>query len=59
MLFQAHGNALFSDVLGRWRCKLCGKPPAPVYLVAGHHRHAGPGPSADWSLELIRAPHPT
>jgi hypothetical protein len=39
------------------RCKRChAVKPAPVYLVAGHHRTARGGPDADWSIELAPPP---
>ena len=48
---------IFEALLKRLRCKRCGKSkPAPVYLVAGHHRTVRYGPTADWAVELVPPP---
>jgi hypothetical protein len=39
-------------LLSRMRCSKCGRPPAPVYLCAGHREHTG-GASTDWAIELV------
>jgi hypothetical protein len=52
---QRKGDITFETLLKRLRCKRCGKSkPAPV-LVAGHHRTARYGPTADWAVELVSA----
>jgi hypothetical protein len=57
LLMQRRGDITFETLLKRLRCKRCGKSkPAPVYLVAGHHRTAGNGPTADWAVELVPPP---
>jgi hypothetical protein len=51
------GDMTFENLLRRLRCKRCrAVKPAPVYLVAGHHRTARHGPEADWALELVPPP---
>jgi len=55
MLRGVYGNPTFRDVLAHLRCSKCGGPPAPVYLVAGHHRTFCHGPEPDWAVELIPA----
>jgi hypothetical protein len=46
LLIQRRGDITFEAMLKRLRCKRCGKGnPAPVYLVAGHHRTARYGPT--------------
>ena len=42
----------FGDLLPKLRCKCCGQRPAPVYLVAGHHRTDPKGPPPCWAVEL-------
>jgi len=55
LLMQRKGDITFETLLKRLRCKRCGKSkPAPV-LVAGHHRTARYGPTADWAVELVSA----
>ena len=49
------GDRSFAEVLTRLRCSRCGKPPAPVYLCAGH-REASGGAPADWAIELVPVP---
>jgi hypothetical protein len=50
----AQGDMTFQDLLKRLRCKRCGNSrPAPVYLVAGHHRVARFGPTPDWAVQLV------
>ena len=57
LLMQRCGNITFENLLKRLRCKRCRRfKPAPVYLVAGHHRSARNGPDADWSVELVPPP---
>jgi hypothetical protein len=56
LLMQRQGDMTFENLLRRLRCKRCGGAPAPVYLVAGHHRTARSGPTADWAVELTPAP---
>jgi hypothetical protein len=57
LLIQRQGDMTFENLLRRLRCKRChAVKPAPVYLVAGHHRTARGGPDADWSLELAPPP---
>ncbi len=46
----------FGTVLAALRCSKCGGKPAPVYLVAGHHRTFNHGPPPDWAVELVAAP---
>ena len=55
LLAERHGNKTFSEVLGRVKCRRCGKPPESVYLCAGHRTQHG-GPAADWSIELLAPP---
>ncbi len=50
------GNRTFSAVLTALRCSKCRGKPAPVYLVAGHHRTLNYGPPPDWSVELVPVP---
>jgi hypothetical protein len=39
LLIKRQGDITFENLLGHLRCKRCrGVKPAPVYLVAGHHR---------------------
>jgi hypothetical protein len=57
MLIERHGDMTFENLLRRLRCKRCHRvKPAPIYLVAGHHRTACGGPDADWSVELVPPP---
>jgi hypothetical protein len=57
LLMKRKGDMTFENLLSRLRCKRCGRArPAPVYLVAGHHRTARYGPEADWALELVPPP---
>ncbi len=56
LLIERHGDRSFRAVLTRLQCSTCKGRPAPVYLVAGHHRTFLGGPSADWALELVPAP---
>ena len=55
LLAEQRGNRQFRAVLAALRCSSCRGKPAPVYLVAGHHRSAPLGPTPDWSLELVPA----
>jgi hypothetical protein len=57
LLIRRGGDITFEALLKRLRCKRCGKRnPAPVYLVAGHHRTTRYGPAADWAVELVPPP---
>jgi hypothetical protein len=57
LLMKRNGDMSFENLLRRLRYKRCrGGNPAPVYLVAGHHRTARSGPTADWSIELVPPP---
>jgi hypothetical protein len=57
LLMKRKGDMAFENLLSRLRSKRCGRArPAPVYLVAGHHRTARYGPEADWALELVPPP---
>lgn len=56
LLTERHGDRLFQGVLTRLQCSACKGRPAPVYLVAGHHRTFLHGPPAEWALELVPAP---
>ncbi len=53
LLVERHGDRPFRAVLTRLRCSTCKGRPAPVYLVAGHHRTFLGGPPAEWALELV------
>jgi hypothetical protein len=47
LLIERQADMTFENLLRRLRCKRChGVKPAPVYLVAGHHRTARGGPDA-------------
>ena len=53
VLIARKGDMTFENLLRRLRCKRCrAVKPAPVYLVAGHHRARRGGPDADWSIAL-------
>ena len=57
LLIKRKGDMTFEHRIKRLRCKRCGRlKPAPVYLVAGHHRTARFGPDADWAVELVPPP---
>ena len=57
LLMARKGDMTFENLLRRLRCNRChAVKPAPVYLVAGHHRTARGGPDADWALELVPPP---
>jgi hypothetical protein len=57
LLMKRKGDMTFESLLKRLRCKRCRRSmPAPVYLVAGHHRTARFGPDADWAVELVPPP---
>jgi hypothetical protein len=57
LLMRRNGDMTFENVLKRLRCKRCHRfNPAPVYLVAGHHRTARFGPDADRAVELVPPP---
>jgi hypothetical protein len=52
MLLRDYGDRTFAEVLAKLRCRTCRKPPAPVYLCAGH-REFTMGALADWAIELV------
>ena len=56
MIVASHGDLTFRELLAKMRCEQCGQRPAPVYLVAGHHRKYAYGPPTCWALELVRVP---
>jgi hypothetical protein len=54
---KRNGNMTFKNLLRRLRCRRCqAVMPAPVYLIAGHHRTARGGRDPDWSIELAPPP---
>jgi hypothetical protein len=55
LMIRQRGDETFAKVLSKLRCKQCGKPPAPVYLCAGHRSHTGGAPP-DWAIELVPVP---
>ena len=55
-LSEQHGNRPFKAILAALRCQSCRGKPAPVYLVAEHHREPGKGTGPDWSLVLVALP---
>jgi hypothetical protein len=57
MLLRDRGDRTFAEVLPHLRCQQCRKPPAPVYLCAGHREH-NRGAPADWAIELVPTPRP-
>jgi hypothetical protein len=54
LLAQDRGDQTFAAIVARLRCSKCGRPPAPVYLCAGHREHHHGAP-ADWAIELVPA----
>jgi hypothetical protein len=57
LLMQRKGDIMLEALPKRLRCERCGKSkPAPVHLVAGHHRTASYGPAADSAVELVPPP---
>jgi hypothetical protein len=52
LLAQDYGDRTFAELLRRLRCAKCKRPPAPVYLCAGHREH-NHGAAADWAIELV------
>lgn len=50
------GDRAFGAVLTALRCSVCKGKPAPVYLIAGHHRTFAYGPLPDWAVELVPPP---
>ena len=52
LLATKRGDRSFAEILPRLRCKRCNRPPAPVYLCAGHREHNNGAP-ADWAIELL------
>ena len=56
-LAERHGgDRTFGAILAALRCTICRGKPAPVYLVAGHHRTKAKGPATCWSMELVAVP---
>jgi hypothetical protein len=55
LLAMKRGDKTFAEILPRLRCKRCNRPPAPVYLCAGHREH-NHGAPADWAIELVPVP---
>jgi hypothetical protein len=55
LLVQQRGDVSFGELLPRLRCKECKRPPAPVYLCAGH-REPNHGAPPDWAIELVPVP---
>jgi hypothetical protein len=55
LLAMKRGDRTFAEILPRLRCKRCNRPPAPVYLCAGHREH-NHGAPADWAIELAPMP---
>ncbi len=48
LLIVQQGDQTFRQVVNKLRCNQCGKPPAPVYLCASHHRTGeSRGPTPD------------
>jgi hypothetical protein len=57
LLIERHGDMTFEKLLRSLRCKRCrAVKPAPVYLVAGHHRTPTRGRDPDWAIELVPPP---
>ena len=56
LLRQRYGDPSFAELVPKLRCKCCGQPPAPVYLVAGFHRTDPKGPPPCWAVELVPMP---
>ena len=52
LLINQRGNLTFEAILLRFRCQRCKRPPAPVYLCAGHRRF-NYGTPPDWAIELM------
>jgi hypothetical protein len=52
LLIRDYGDRTFAAVLAKLRCQKCRKPPAPVYLCAGH-REFTMGAPADRAIELV------
>ena len=48
MIMKNYGDLTFRELLAKLRCEKCGQRPAPVYLVAGHHRKYAFGPPTCW-----------
>jgi hypothetical protein len=55
LLMQQWGDVSFAELLPRLRCRKCKRPPAPVYLCAGHREHNSGAPP-DWAIELVPVP---
>lgn len=53
LLLKERGDATFSAILPRLKCKKCGARAGPVYLVAGNHREFCGGARPNWALELV------
>ena len=56
LLIKRFGNLTFAGLLPRMKCERCRAKPAPVYIVAGHHRTYCYGSLPDWALELAPPP---
>jgi hypothetical protein len=57
LMIEQRGDVSFGELLPRLRCKKCRRPPAPVYLCAGHREH-NHGAPPDWAIELVPVPQP-
>ena len=57
LLIKRYGNLTFAGLLPRLKCERCKTKPAPIYIVAGHHRTYYGG-LPDWTLELVPPPKP-
>jgi len=55
VLTSHYGDPTFAEILRRLRCRRCRRPPAPVYLCAGHREHNN-GAAPDWAVELVPPP---
>ena len=55
LLMKNSGDRTFADVLSRLRCSRCKRPPAPVWLCAGHRQH-NHSAAPDWAIELVPEP---
>jgi hypothetical protein len=55
LMIEQRGDVSFAELLPRLRCKKCRRPPAPVYLCAGH-REYNSGAPPDWAIELVPVP---
>jgi hypothetical protein len=53
LMMRELSDRTFARVLPQLRCRTCGKPPAPVYLCAGHREGGNLGSPPDWAIELV------